>query len=82
MLRAAPGGREVFWIVQWTPFQRSASGKALSGPVTMSPTAVQAVEVVHDTAARLVILGLGMIRAFQPVPFQVSESARNAPPPS
>ena len=48
-LEVAPGGSGIGWIVQFAPFQRSASNVATVVPLPAVPTAMHAVGDVHDT---------------------------------
>jgi hypothetical protein len=74
-LLAAPRGLGVGCTVQLVPFQRSAR-VTIAPPRSSSPTAVQALPVVHDTPFRLLTAGRGVLRIVQLMPFQ---DAANVP---
>ena len=70
-------GLGVDWIVQVVPFQRSASV-----PWSDNPTAVQAVDEVHETPERKLNCapdGFAVAWTVQAVPFQRSASVTPAP---
>jgi len=81
-LSVAPVGFGVPSMAQPLPFQTSAKVTAVPALLTMNPTAVQAVEDVHDTpfrALRLAPVGLGVVSTDQLVPFHASANVTSVP---
>src|SRR5215472_12276049 len=73
----APAGFGVPWIAQPTPFQRSASETGMPARMT-SPTTMQKLAALHDTAFRLLLLALsGAACPFHDVPSHVCANVRN-----
>ena len=80
-VNSAPAGLGVDWIVQLVPFQDSASGAVVPGPVPgVWPTAMQELADLHDTAVKKLSTAEpdGSI-AVQPAPSQLSASGRIVP---
>jgi hypothetical protein len=72
----------VVCTVQDVPFHRSASVSEAPDLLPDTPTAVQAVADLHDTASRLLPIvpdGLGVVCTTQEVPFHASANASVAP---
>jgi hypothetical protein len=75
VLLLVPAGSGVGWTDQVVPFHRSSSVLLTLAALKESPTAVQAVALVHATAARELITepsGLGVERIDQALPFHCS----------
>jgi hypothetical protein len=75
-------GLGTLWTVQLEPFQRSANGCDGKSVVPAPPTAVHAVDDVHETArkaADAVPGGAGTFLTLQLLPFHTSERACPSP---
>jgi hypothetical protein len=78
----APVGAGIDWTFHSVPFQISAKGATMAELFSYSPTAMQALAEVHDTASRLplrVPLGSGVVVTFHSEPFQLSLSENSVP---